>query len=364
MPDFPIHDVFAPLGWIFLVLLAVNIVLLLLLVLLREKWRLYRRRAEQTRARLTPLLERLVSRSDPQGIVEELRPRMASLGRNDRPVAAWVLRDLTRNADEATRARIRRVMEEAGAAELAERSTRRWTPWRRALACETLGAIAAERSVPVLEERLSDRRSEVRMAAARALGAIGSPAAAPALARIFLERQAVPTGVAYDALCGLGPAGAEVFKRGLRSPDPTVRVASCFGIAGVAAEYGDRTAVDALARLLEDDDNVRVRTAAVKALGVLGGTTAPPGLVAGAHDPEVRVRREAVAALGRFDEPASVETLAESAEDSDRDVALRSAEALLTLRARPRAGPEARAAIASSSAWSVEYVLTISELAA
>ena len=66
------------------------------------------------------------------------------------------------------------------------------------------------------------------MAAGRSLGAIGSPAAATALAAIFLDRKAVPIGVAYDALRGLGPAGAYAFHRGLRSHDPTVRVSSCF----------------------------------------------------------------------------------------------------------------------------------------
>jgi HEAT repeat protein len=363
MPDFPIRDVFAPLGWIFLGLLAINALLFLVLVLMREKWVFYRRRRQRVRAQLAPSVERLVSDDDPNGIVEELRPRVANLGRKDRPVAAWLLRDLTRDADEATRARIRRVIEETGATELAERSTGRWTPWRRALACEILGAIGAERSVPVLEARLRDKRSEVRMAAARALGAIGSPAAAAALTRIFLERRAVPIGVAYDALRGLGPAGADAFHQGLRAQDPSVRVASCFGVAALAAERGDPTAAEGLARLLEGDSNVRVRTAAAKALGVLGGTTAPRVLVDAVHDPEVRVRREAVAALGHFDEPATVETLAALAGDRDREVALRSAESLLALRERPRAGGRAQAAVARSSSWSVEYAVTVSELA-
>jgi HEAT repeat protein len=363
MPDFPIRDVFEPLGWVFLALLAVNLLLFLLLVFLREKWTFYRRRRERIRGRLLPAAERLVSGGDPNGIIEELRPQVAGLRSNDRPVAAWLLRDLTGTADEATRARIRRVVEELGAVELAERSTRRWTPWRRALACEILGAIGGEQSVPVLEARLGDRRSEVHTAAARSLGAIGSPAAAPALARIFLERRAVPTGVAYDALRGLGPAGADAFHEGLRAQDPTVRLASCFGVAALGAEHGDATAADTLARVLAGDDSVRVRTAAAKALGGLGGATPPPVLVDAVHDPEVRVRREAVTALGHFDEPASVKTLLESAGDRDREVALRSAESLLTLRARPRAGAEARDAVASSSSWSVEYARTISELA-
>lgn len=363
MPDFPIRDVFAPLGWVFLVLLTANLVLFVLLLVLREKWRLFSRRRERIRERLAPILERLVSGADREPMTEELRLVIASLGREERPVAAWLLRDLTRDADEQTRDRIGDILEESGAIELAKRSTRRRTPWRRALGCEILGAIGAERSVPVLVERLHDRRSEVRMAAARALGAIGSPAGAPALTSVFLERKAVPTGVAYDALRALGRHGAGAFDEGLRSRDPTVRVASCFGVAALAREDGGAASVAALVRLLNGDGNVRVRTAATKALGVVGGTTPPRVLLDAVHDPEVRVRREAVAALGRFDEPDSVTTLAELSGDPDREVALRCAESLLALRDRPRAGSAARAALASSSAWSVEYARTISELA-
>jgi HEAT repeat protein len=107
-----------------------------------------------------------------------------------------------------------------------------------------------------------------------------------------------------------------------------------------------------------------VRTAAAKALGVLGGTTAPRVLVAAAHDREARVRREAVSALGHFDEPASIETLVDLAGDRDREVALRAAESLLALRSGLLAGAGARTAVASASTWSVEYGLTISELGA
>jgi hypothetical protein len=185
------------------------------------------------------------------------------------------LRDLSRGADEEMRQRIREVLDGAGAIDAAEEGTRRSMPWRRALACEILGQIGAERSVPVLIDRLGDDRAEVRMAAARALGAIGSPQAEPALASAFLERTKVPTGVAYDALGGRGPSGAEAFSRGLKRSDPSVRVASCFGMAALAGEADGDGAVATLTRVMESDDNVRVRTAATHALGVIGGTTPP-----------------------------------------------------------------------------------------
>ena len=225
-------------------------------------------------------------------------------------------------------------------------------------------AEAEERRDDSDDERLEDDRSEVRMAAERALGAIGAPTAAPRLASVFLERRAVPTGVAYDALRSLGPYGAEVFRRGLGSPDPAIRVASCFGAAALAADTGVARAAEEVARLLAADPSTRVRTAAAKALGVIGGTTPPRVLVEAAGDPEVHVRREAVAALGLFDEPGAVGLLAGAAQDPDREVALRAAEALLALGSRPRAGEAARAVVASSRAWSVDYARAVSELAA
>ena len=361
MPDFPVRDVFDPLGWAFLVLLVANLVLFIVLVVLRENWVFYERRRAPIRERLEPVIERLVEGRDPEDTAAELERIVAGLGRTSRPVAAWLLRDLTRGADAKTRARVREVLERCGAIDAAEEGTRRWMPWRRALACEILGTIGAERSVPVLIDRLGDDRLEVRIAAARALGAIGAPQAGSALTSLFLERKAVPMGVAYDALRRLGSPGADAFSHGLEGGDPTVRLASCLGLAATAA--GDR-AVAALTRVMERDDNVRVRTAAAHALGVIGGGSPPAALLRAARDPDLRVRREAVAALASFDDPESVKALAESPGDPDREIALRSATSLLRLGDSPRAGAAARAALDASHAWSADYVRTIKELAA
>ncbi|HXV58852.1 MAG TPA: HEAT repeat domain-containing protein, partial [Gaiellaceae bacterium] len=177
-------EVLQPFGWIFVALLAANVALVLLLVASRLQWVVHLRRRERVERRLAPVVERLVSGEGRERTVWELRSLLAGSGSLERPAAAWLLRDATRGADEELLARLRGILEDCGAIELAERGTRRWTPWRRALACEVLGAFGSERSVPVLLERLRDRRLEVRTAAARALGAIRSGAAAPALAEL------------------------------------------------------------------------------------------------------------------------------------------------------------------------------------
>jgi HEAT repeats len=234
VPALPLGDVFAHLRWIFVALLALNILLFLLLVALRENWAFFERRRARVRARLEPVVGQIVHSDDPREAQEAVRGLIATLGVQERPVVAWVLRDMSPEMDDDTRARMHAVYLESGAVEFGERSTGRWMPWRRALACEMLGTMGAERSVPVLVERTEDRRAEVRAAAVRALGAIGSAAAFPRLSEIFVTRSAVPTGIAYDALRGLGDAGTDAFRQGLGSNDPAVCVASCFGVAALA----------------------------------------------------------------------------------------------------------------------------------
>jgi HEAT repeat protein len=209
---------------------------------------------------------------------------------------------------------------------------------------------------------LDDRRHEVRTAAVRALGDIGSAEAVPALSEAFLERRVAPTDVVNDALRKIGGEAAPAFERGVASPDPIVRVSSCFGLSAIASTHG--AAVYRLAEVLASDSDARVRAAAAAALGIAGGGNAPDSLRAMAADPDVNVRRAAVKALGSFDDPTTGEMLVERTEDEDREVAIRAAEALLALADRPRAAKEARGRLEASSAWAVEYARTVAEVSA
>jgi HEAT repeat protein len=320
------------------------------------------RRLGRVRDELGPLFSRFLSAEHPVGLAEELRPAFLRMDAAHRVVAALLVTDLMADASPAQAEQLRNELEQSGIVELGERGTRRLSPWRRALACEMLGKIGARRAVPALLRRLEDRRPEVRMAAVRALGEIGSGDAVPALSAAFLERRVAPTDVVNDALRGIGGEALTAFERGVVSPDPVVRVSSCFGLSGSA---GERAACAArLAVVLDTDSEALVRTAAAASLGILGGDDAPGALRRAASDPDVRVRRSAVKALGFFDDPAVSETLDERTEDDDRETALRAAEALIALAGRPRAASRARAQLELSSAWAVEYARKVAEVSA
>jgi HEAT repeat protein len=321
------------------------------------------RRRERVQDELGPVFSRFLETEDATHLAGDLRPAILRMDGAHRPVAALFTIDVMREASSpAETEALRRALVEAGIVELGERGTRRFSPWRRALACEMLGNIGAARSVPALLERLKDRRPEVRMAAVRALGDIGSAEAVPALGEAFLERRVAPIDVINDALRRIGGEAGTVFERGVVTTDPIVRCSSCFGLAALAAQR--HGAVWRLAEVLALESDVRVRAAAAAALGIAGGDEAPDPLLAATNDPEVTVRRAAVKALGSFDDPTSGPTLDEHTEDEDREVALRAAESLFALARRPRAAAEARGRLESSSAWAVEYARIVAEVSA
>jgi HEAT repeat protein len=306
------------------------------------------------------VFSRFFETEDRARLAQELRPAFLRMDAAERPVAAVLVTDLMASASLAQREKLCVALEESGIVELGHRGTRRLSPWRRALACEMLGKIGSPRSVSVLLARIEDRRPEVRMAAVRALGDIGSADAVPALGKAFLERRCAPTNLVNDALRRLGEPAGPIFERGAESADPILRISSCFGLAAVASTHGG--AVYQLGEVLASDSDARVRAAAAAALGIAGGGSAPDALWRATADSDVHVRRAAVRALGSFDDPSTGLLLLERAEDEDREVAIRAAEALVALSDRPRAGPAARTRLDSSSAWAVEYARTVAEV--
>ena len=250
------------------------------------------RRREHVRAELEPVFSRFLESEDHVRLAGELRPAFLRMDAAHRPVAALLTIDLVHEVPYSQRDQLRVALEEAGIVELGERGTRRLSPWRRALACEALGQIGAERSVPALLDRLDDRRPEVRIEAVRALGEIGSKEAVPPLSKAFLERGVAPTNIVNSALRRIGGEAAPAFERGITSEDPIVRLSSCFGFSGIAAQHG--VAVVRLAEVLASDSDARVRAAARgSAWSLMNGLL----IISGAFGV---FRRDVLIALGGF----------------------------------------------------------------
>jgi HEAT repeat protein len=347
-------------GAVAAVLLFLNVAVIVAVHARRVRQYTRGRRAKRFHVRVETLLAELGSATrarDPQWLGTQIR-RLNSL---ERPIAATMLIERMKAASEEERKYALEVLRESGAIEVIVRSSRRWMPWRRALAVRTLGWVGAEETVPVLIERASDRNRYVRESAVRALGRIGDPRALSLLSDFFRSPGSVGAGVVYDALLAFGRRAEHVFAGGLHSPAESVRVASTFGVAALSEPQ-------AALRLLEpllNDDAAPVRGAAAESLGQVGGELIPEALARASRDEQPGVRNAATGALGSFDDPRAVELAVNALLDPDRDTAVRAGEALVLLSRRPAAGEAAMQALRrEETAWPVERALIFASLGA
>ncbi|HYK06354.1 MAG TPA: HEAT repeat domain-containing protein [Gaiellaceae bacterium] len=337
-----------------LFLLVLNVGVVLFVYWRRLRLAVHEQRAERVRTRLAPIIETVRADASPDDR-KRLHDAVSDLDAQSRPLAAALLIDRLDEAAADERSAILELLREAGAIDVALQSARARTAWRRSLACAALGASRAREAVPVLEELLADRNHHVREAAVEALGAIGDPAALPALRQLYLSESGVRPGIVYAALVEFGPAAADVFVEGIGSASPRVRASACFGLAatGRGEGFADEASLEPIERALADAEPA-VRTAAADALAIVGQGPVPAELVGLVTDTEPGVRRAAVRALRAYDDPGAVAAGAGALRDDEREVALRAAETLVLLARMPRAGPAAARALAVEDVWTVE----------
>ena len=158
----------------------------------------------------------------------------------------------------------------------------------RLAAARALGAGRSRRAVAPLIEWLGDIEPKVRIAAAEALGDIGGPQASAALAR------------------------------SLGDPDHGVRQRAVHAI-GTIGQRGDAAAVIALLPRLSDD-KADVRRETVEQLEAIGDRRALIPLVAAFADNHPEVRKSAVRAVGRFGDASVVPALLRLLRDPSEDV--------------------------------------------
>ena len=204
----------------------------------------------------------------------------------------------------------------------------RWThsprAHRRARAAERLGLIASPEAERRLAELVTgDHNPEVRIVATRALGKMGSAAAARTLLHSLSRPAPVPEGIVASALLELGPEAVPGLRAELAGGRRQRAMAA--NVLGLLDE------LPAWEGLVENagSGNVEVRTSAVRALGRLGLPQAIGPVTAclrAGEDPALRAA--AAYALGRIGDPGSAQPLAACLDDPHYWVAHNAAMAL------------------------------------
>jgi HEAT repeat protein len=180
-----------------------------------------------------------------------------------------------------------------------ERATRSLIPQRRARAAAALGELRLAEASPRLEGLLHDRSIWVRIAAARALGCLGTPAAARALLGA-LEAGLVPEQRLVEALGGAWAEGPLL--AAFRAPRT---VALRVPLADALGRTGSPAAAEALVTAMPAA-SVDLRVRIVRALARLGEARA---VGAALSDPHARVRAQAAWALGRMGDQGAYDLL-------------------------------------------------------
>jgi HEAT repeat protein len=204
-------------------------------------------------------------------------------------------------------------------------SSRRW--WLQVGSCMAIG-LAGDRALAArVRPLLGDRREAVRIAAARALARLDTPAAAPDI--LAAMPGATEWGAARLAglVAGMGQPAFDHVKGAVEAcADPAQRAR----LVDIVGKIGDTRGVSALMGLLKDPDQ-EIRIRAAKALGVVPDRRASVALVRALEDESWEVRAQAAKSLGRICDEETVAPLSARLDDKNWWVRYNSAHALAAL---------------------------------
>jgi HEAT repeat protein len=314
-------------GQIFLVLLGITLLCLLLITAGRVVRDVVDRSRAKRERRLRPqLLALLTTEADAP-------PVHLVLHRGDVDALADFAGPLLGKVRGEGRQRLADQLHQHGIVSQARKRLDSASAVRRARAAAFLGSVRDDESVDRLCLALQDRHLDVRSAAARALGHIGQPDAAPFLLRALGGEpgadDAVPAGTIVTSLLALGPAAAPAALDAAVGATAT-RQAMAVETLGL---LGFVEGTDALIGLVTLDASagmdVRIRSA--RALGRIGSPRAVPFLAAILQGDEPwPVRAIAAKALGDIGAAGAVDALWPLLGDPEASVVVNVARALAT----------------------------------
>lgn len=307
--------------------LALCAVLALMIVISRVR---IRRRSATTRERLAPLRPDLLAVAAGEDESGEARRRLV----DDRvcgPALDRAVVDLLTKVRGGPADDLVTVLRERHGVSTALRFLHARSSVRRARATRMLGLLRDPALTSDIVRMLDDRSGEVRIVAARAVGAIGPRAgssAASAVLRAVRPRRSgpgVPATVAMQTLTQLGVESEQAVSSGLEDADPGVRNVAA-AVAGHSLFLG---CAPRLSHLAANDADRKVRVSATEALGAVGRAGDVPAIsrLLAQHEPP-GVRRAASRALGELGGTEAVEVLVSVLSDGDRSLAVASATSL------------------------------------
>jgi HEAT repeat protein len=226
------------------------------------------------------------------------------------------------------------ILRRRGTIDAACRRTRSRRATERDRAAELLGAAGTSEGLPYVAELLKDHDPQVRLAAVRALGRIGTfDAAAALIGHLDESGSRIPPHPITMALLRIGADATDPLLHALETGSTGVRTiaAEVLGVLGLIPAAGP------LERLLAADPDPGVRVACARALGRLGMPGSVPVLVhCLQNERHVEVLATVCTALGAMAAHASIPTLAQAIGDPEPAVRTAAAAALLQM------GPEGR----------------------
>ncbi|HYK11133.1 MAG TPA: HEAT repeat domain-containing protein [Gemmatimonadales bacterium] len=255
------------------------------------------------------------------------------LKRWERRVVEWLLLDHIRSLKGHAQARLALAFEQLGFVAQAHRQLthRRW--WVRVDGAEKLGRMLARSAVHDLVRLMDDPVPEVRLRAAKALGAIGGLEAVETLIAALKATDRWATLRIADILAGLGASAVEP----LLEAFPRLPQAARVPAIDILGRLRSHLSLSLLRGLLADADaNARARAA--NSLGLIGHPAVTQALIEALADPEWPVRAMSAKALGRIAGDDSVEPLRRALSDPEWWVRANAAE---SLRGKGEAGRRA-----------------------